>query len=229
MSKFSVAMKRFGGFLKRNAFYFLIVLCIASVATVIALAVTRNNNVTQDPSISIDDQPTVNPDDQKPSDQQPDDPGTQSPDIGDVDPTPPAKKLTFKAPCNGSVVNDYSIDALVESSTFGHWTTHDGIDFVSDDLNVYASADGAVIANDYDELNGYYITLQHEDGYVTVYRSLEGMSDLKIGDKVEQGQLLGKMSTSQGYESGSGAHLHFEVYLNGESVDPLEVLLIEEK
>ena len=43
MNKFTLAMKRFGGFLKRNAFYFLIILCLASVATVIALAVTRNN------------------------------------------------------------------------------------------------------------------------------------------------------------------------------------------
>lgn len=54
-------MKRFGGFMKRNAFYFLIVLCIASVATVIALAVTRPDaNVTPDASITDNpDEPVV--------------------------------------------------------------------------------------------------------------------------------------------------------------------------
>ena len=66
MSKFSVAMKRFGGFLKRNAVYFLIILCIASVATVIALAVTRNSAL-QNPDSSLSDkpqdEPVVKPDD----------------------------------------------------------------------------------------------------------------------------------------------------------------------
>lgn len=65
MSKFSVAMKRFGGFMKRNAFYFLIVLCIASVATVIALAVTRNNGL-PDGGATVSpnpDTPVINPDD----------------------------------------------------------------------------------------------------------------------------------------------------------------------
>lgn len=38
MSKISVAAKKVGEFIKRNAFYLLILLCIASVATVIALA-----------------------------------------------------------------------------------------------------------------------------------------------------------------------------------------------
>lgn len=65
MSKFSVAMKRFGGFVKRNAVYFLIILCIASVATVIALAVTRNSAL-QNPDASIgdntQDEPVVKPD-----------------------------------------------------------------------------------------------------------------------------------------------------------------------
>ena len=42
MSKIAVATKRFSGFMKRNAMYLLILLCIASVATVIALAATGN-------------------------------------------------------------------------------------------------------------------------------------------------------------------------------------------
>ncbi len=42
MSKISVAAKKIGEFMKRNAFYLLIVLCIASVATVIALAASSD-------------------------------------------------------------------------------------------------------------------------------------------------------------------------------------------
>ena len=88
MSKFSVAMKRFGGFVKRNAVYFLIILCIASVATVIALAVTRNSAL-QNPDASIgdntQDEPVVKPDD---------------PVIKPDDPTPTVEKQKFYAPCN---------------------------------------------------------------------------------------------------------------------------------
>ena len=51
MSKIAVATKRFSGFMKRNAMYLLILLCIASVATVIALAATGNFG---EQSINID-------------------------------------------------------------------------------------------------------------------------------------------------------------------------------
>lgn len=230
MSKFSIAMKRFGGFMKRNAFYFLLLLCIASIATVIALAVTYNNgsaspdapvsNLTPDDNNNNDDEPVLKPDGQKPDDQKPDD---------NKDPVIPEKKLTFKAPCNGDVSFDYSIDALVKNETMGDFRTHNGIDFKSDDLNVYAAAAGTVEETGYNKLDGYYIVLKHEDGYVTKYMSLEAESTLKKGDVVKQGQELGKMSASQGYESLEGAHLHFEMLKDGEYIDPLTVIVLENK
>ncbi|MEE0841664.1 MAG: hypothetical protein U0M04_02015, partial [Christensenellales bacterium] len=61
MSKISVAAKKIGEFMKRNAFYLLIVLCIASVATVIALA--ASGDFGSDPGSAV-----VQP--------EPDDPGT---------------------------------------------------------------------------------------------------------------------------------------------------------
>ena len=221
MSKFSVAMKRFGGFLKRNAFYFLIVLCIASVATVIALAVTRNN-VTQDQTIAGNDQPVVNPDVDDP-------PADENNDPDDNKPEPPAKQLTFNMPCNGTVKNGYAYDEVVYSSTFEQWESHVGVDFVGDELSVYAAADGTVDEVGYDELQGNYIVISHDDGYKTIYKSLDDGVTLKKGDKVTQGQLIGMMSATQGEESLEGAHLHFEMTKDGESINPLDVLVLEEK
>lgn len=220
MSKFSVAMKRFGGFMKRNAFYFLIVLCIASVATVIALAVTYNS--ASDIDASIQDQPdvpTINPDDP-----------IDKPDPVTPDPNPPIKKLTFLAPCNdGEVTANYSDTQLVWNQSLKQYETHLGVDFKSQDLSVFASADGTVKEIGHNDLDGNYIILAHDDGYVTKYMSLETASDLKVGAKVEQGQLLGKMSTTQGCESLDGAHLHFEVWKNDEQINPLEVLVLGDK
>lgn len=223
MSKFSVAMKRFGGFMKRNAFYFLIVLCIASVATVIALAVTYNSASDIDASIQNQpDTPVINPDD--PIDK----PDPVNPDP--VTPDPPIKKLTFLSPCNdGEVTANYSDTQLVWNQSLKQYETHLGIDFKSQDLNVFASADGTVKEIGHNNLDGNYIILAHEDGYVTKYMSLETASDLKVGAKVTQGQLLGKMSTTQGCESLDGAHLHFEVWKDNAQINPLEVLVLGDK
>ena len=225
MNKFTLAMKRFGGFLKRNAFYFLIVLCLASVATVIALAVTRNNNNNQTPqelnvnsddkhNQSIPDDTETNGQEQQPEDQQPE---------------PVANKLTFIVPCNGAISQEYSDTVLVWSSTLKQYSTHTGTDFTSDDGNVFASANGAVKEVGYNALDGNYIVLTHGDGYITKYMSLESLPTLKVGDQVEQGQLLGKMSTTQGTESLDGNHLHFEMTKNGEDINPLEVFVLDEK
>ena len=212
-------MKRFGGFLKRNAFYFLIILCIASVATVIALAVTRNSNANSaDTSIDVGKQEQTPQQD------------TTQPDTHDVTPEPtPVKKLTFIAPCNGSVTQEYSDTMLVWSSTLKQYSTHLGMDFTSEDGNVFASADGAVKEVGNNALDGNYIVLTHGDGYVTKYMSLEELPTLTVGTQVKQGEIIGKMSTSQGTESLDGNHLHFEMYKNNQPINPVEVFIQDEK
>ena len=221
MSKFTVAMKRFGGFLKRNAVYFLIILCIASVATVIALAVTRNSAL-QNPDSSLSDKPQDEP--VVPTDDpvdKPDDP---------VNPTPVDEKQKFYAPVNdGTVSKNYSDTALVWNSTLKQYSTHLALDFTSEDKNVFASCDGTVKETGYNALDGYYVILTHKDGYETRYLSLEAESTLKKGATVKQGQFLGKASATQGSESLDGDHVHFEVLKDGVNVNPLEVMVSSEK
>lgn len=220
MSKFSVAMKRFGGFMKRNAFYFLIVLCIASVATVIALAVTRNNGL-QDGGASISpnpDTPVIKPDDD-----------VVKPDPG-PDPKPVDEKLKFFMPCNdGTVSKNFSDTALVWNPTLNQYSAHLALDFTSEDQNVFCSADGVVKEIGYNNLDGNYIEITHKDGYTTRYLSLAEPCTLKKGASVKQGQLLGKMSTSQGSESQDGAHLHFEVLKDNVLVNPADLLISSDK
>ena len=104
------------------------------------------------------------------------------------------------------------------------------MDFVSEtDVNVYASSNGKVKEIDYNMLDGYYVVLEHEDGIVTKYCSLSGETTLKAGDTVKGGDVIGTMSDSMGSECLDGVHLHFEVYRNGELINPLEVLVLNEK
>ena len=222
MSKIAVATKRFSGFMKRNAMYLLILLCIASVATVIALAVTGNfgSEIDLNPDDVVDtpiDNSPVNPD-PKPV-EKPD----PTPNVPTIEP------LTFGAPCNGSVVLDYSDTVLVWNSTLGQYSTHLGVDFTAEDGKVTAVADGTVSAVGYDSLKGHYIIIDHAENHQSRYYSLGEEITLQVGDDVEKGQVIGVMSTAMATENYLGNHLHLEMSKDGEDIDPLTVLTLAEK
>lgn len=216
MSKISVAAKKIGEFMKRNAFYLLIVLCIASVATVIALAASRDFG--SDPGSAV-----VQP--------EPDDPGTpDEPDDPDEKPDAPEEPtLSFESPVNGTVSLEYSDTVLVWNDTLGQYEVHLGVDFTGDDLSVFAAEAGTVSEVGTDVLEGNYVVIDHEDGYQTRYYSLDENIEVAKGDTVEKGQLLGTMSASRGSESLAGNHLHFEMSKDGTDINPLDVLVLEEK
>ena len=94
---------------------------------------------------------------------------------------------------------------------------------------MFCSADGFVKEVGYNTLDGNYVEITHKDGYVTRYLSLLEPCTLKKGASVKQGQLLGKMSASQGSESADGAHLHFEVLKDNVLVNPADLLISSEK
>lgn len=73
---------------------------------------------------------------------------------------------------------------------------------------------------------GNRVTIDHGDGVVTKYYHLEnGSIPVQVGDSVAAGQIIGQMG-STGYST--GAHLHFQLEIYGEPVDPLPFLLGEE-
>lgn len=221
MSKVSVAAKKVGDFIKRNAFYLLIVLCIASIATVVALAVS--GDFSGDPGTAVikpDD--TVNPDDNV----DPDD-NVEPDDDDNEEPQKPV--LSFEAPAVGNIVKDYSDSVLVWNDTLGQYEVHLGLDFAGDDLSVVAAEAGTVSAVGNDVLDGNYVVIDHEDGYQTRYYSLAEQIEVAVGDTVEKGDLIGTMSSSRGSESLMGNHLHFEMSKDGVDINPLDVIVLEEK
>jgi murein DD-endopeptidase MepM/ murein hydrolase activator NlpD len=67
---------------------------------------------------------------------------------------------------------------------------------------------------------GLYVIVDHGNGYSTLYAHLSKIS-VASGQQVTQGQLLG-LGGRTGYATGN--HLHFEVRINGNVIDPLSVL-----
>ncbi len=99
-----------------------------------------------------------------------------------------------------------------------------GIDYAKEDgtsFDVKAAMSGKVIKATDDQLLGNVIHLEHADGVVTVYESLEAL-DVAEGDKVEQGDKLGTAGTNT-FDTDAGVHVHFEVRKDGAPVNPLDV------
>ena len=93
---------------------------------------------------------------------------------------------------------------------------HNGIDIKAPEgTNVVSSINGTVTEVDFDSEKGNYIVV--ESGSIkTVYAQL-ATTNVKMGQKVGPKQLIGTVGKTG---NATGAHLHFEVMVDGEYVDP---------
>ena len=122
---------------------------------------------------------------------------------------------------------DYKGEAAEqEKSIIYHDNTYmqnSGIDYVlNTTFDVISVLDGTVTNVKEDELVGKTIEIKHDNNYVSVYQSLSEVS-VKKGDSVKQGDVLGKSGTNK-LDSELGNHLHFELYVNGQVVNPTEYI-----
>ena len=140
-------------------------------------------------------------------------------------------EVVFSLPVSGATVG--TTYTFWYNSTLNRYNLHQGIDFKADaGTQVTAAYAGTVESISDTLLEGGKVVISHGDGLTTEYASIDVASTLKVGDKVEQGTLLGTVSAAadaMGNEYNEGAHLHFGVFENGESIDPTTYLEIDEK
>lgn len=121
------------------------------------------------------------------------------------------------------------VDGARITSRFGmrfhptlHYTRlHGGIDMAAPiGTPVYASAGGVVLAEGPSGgCNGNVVKLKHDNGWATHYLHLHQVAaDIAVGQRVEQGSPLGGVGMTGNCVT--GPHLHYEVVINGEKVDP---------
>ena len=82
---------------------------------------------------------------------------------------------------------------------------------------VKATLDGTVIHAGWSEDAGHTIQLQHEGNIISIYKHNEKLLK-KVGDKVTAGSPIALVGNTG--EMTTGDHLHFELWHNGEAVDP---------
>ncbi|HOJ33303.1 MAG TPA: peptidoglycan DD-metalloendopeptidase family protein [Candidatus Hydrogenedentes bacterium] len=94
---------------------------------------------------------------------------------------------------------------------------HDGLDIAAPyGSTVVATGRGVVISAAYESYLGNTVRIDHGDGLVTVYAHLSSMS-VSVGEHVNRGDEIGKVGTSG---RTTGAHLHYEVRINGQPTNP---------
>ena len=138
--------------------------------------------------------------------------------------------LSFGLPAlDASVIKDYSDTSLQYNETLNKWEAHFSVDLSSEDTTVMAVLDGTVTDVSYKYMTGYTVTIEHADGFVSVYSSLAEDVAVQEGEAVTKGQKIGEMSTSAAGEATYGAHLDFTLLQNGQEVDPNDYISLQNK
>ncbi len=229
-------------FLKKNVYYIIMAACLIAIAAMITVTVLMNNGTENGKISENGDSKTVDiTDPEQPTggditdtptggDDTPTG-GDDTPTGGDDTPTggdePTTEPIVFGLPVDAvDIIKDYAPDTLVWNSTLRHYAVHNGIDFGGEDgANVRCVCDGVISAVGYDMLNGYTVTVKHNDKLYSSYGSLNEPT-VKVGQSVKKGDVIGTMGTSASNEYSSGPHLHFSVYENDAPTDPYRYMTI---
>ena len=146
---------------------------------------------------------------------------TVKPTTTTADPAPDLYVL----PLTNTVQKPFSVEAPLYSETMGDWRIHNGVDFAGrDGQAVKAIARGTVSSVEQDPMWGGVVTVDHGVGVISRYCGLS--PSVRVGDAVDAGDPIGELSTIP-CECAQTAHLHLEITLDGQPMDPVEVLGLE--
>jgi murein DD-endopeptidase MepM/ murein hydrolase activator NlpD len=105
----------------------------------------------------------------------------------------------------------------------GQWYMHKGFDIAARrGTPVVATANGKVISAEYHRSYGNLVTIQHKYGFQTRYAHMDRMYVTK-GANISQGDTIGSLGNTG---LSTGPHLHYEVYIGTQLVDPAKYLNI---
>ncbi len=117
-------------------------------------------------------------------------------------------------PLKGTTTSEFGVRTHPIS---GDLRFHAGIDIAAEmGTPVYAAFDGIVTVSEYDQWNGNYIKLSHDNGIMTVYCHCESLK-VKAGQVIRAGEVIATVGSTG---SSTGPHLHFELRIDGKSYNP---------
>lgn len=128
-------------------------------------------------------------------------------------------------PVKGEVSHPFSNGELVKSETLGVWKTHDGCDILcAVGTDVMSMSEGTVKEIKDDPLWGVYVVVEQSNGLEVHYCGLAKELNVKAGQQINQGEIIGKTGETNQAEVLQQPHLHLGVKSGGEWVDPISVV-----
>lgn len=101
------------------------------------------------------------------------------------------------------------------------WYLHKGVDIAfRRGTPIIATANGKVVEQKFNKTYGNYIILRHEYGFYTKYAHMDN-TFVKEGDIVTQGQAIGALGNTG---LSSGPHVHYEIRINSQVIDPIKYI-----
>jgi murein DD-endopeptidase MepM/ murein hydrolase activator NlpD len=139
----------------------------------------------------------------------------------------PSKEGYYNLPTSGLLVSRHSPGNATPTHPKGHF----GIDLAGEvGTPVYAIGPGKVASISDEKSNpkgGIAVLTKHENGKISAYYAHLDKANVNVGDFVNQGTIIGYMGASgmiyNGKRRAGGSHLHLDVKVNGQSIDPLKL------
>lgn len=101
----------------------------------------------------------------------------------------------------------------------GSYMQNTGVDYILDEkFEILSVFDGTITKVENNEMVGNTVEIKHSNNIISVYQGLSEVN-VKEGDTVTQGTKIGTSGTSK-VNNNLGNHLHFELYINGQVVNP---------
>ena len=127
-------------------------------------------------------------------------------------------QFDYTMPVSGTITSDFGYrDHPVDGEVKFHY----GVDIAAaEGTPIGAFADGTVIYAGIGEINGNYIKIRHDDGYVSLYAHMSETC-VEWGQTVKKGELVGKVGQTG---TVTGPHLHLQLYHDGLLFDPVLLL-----
>lgn len=124
-------------------------------------------------------------------------------------------------PVQGNVIMKYSTDHTIYHPTLKQFKINPAI-IIDAELGTEVKAATKSIVTDItnNEVTGLTVTTDIGDGYNLVYGQLENVN-LQVGDRLDEGEVIGTIAAPSKYYSVEGSNLYFQVLQDGKTVNPM--------
>jgi len=133
-----------------------------------------------------------------------------------------AKKFLVRKPVGDGIMR--SGFGARHHPILGYTKMHTGVDWAAPmGTPIFASGNGTIDKAGWESGYGKYIRIRHANGYETAYGHMTAFArGIEPGVRVRQGQVIGFVGSTG---LSTGAHVHYEILVNGRFVDPMRIRL----